>query len=304
MGYSARYHAASLAAVFLALAIGILVGAEFGGEVLSDTRRSLERSLVSNLEESHQEIDRLSTELDRSEDLAERVYPALVGNRLLGDRVGLIGLGGLDSGLVGDVEAALESTGAELAGIGVLRRPPQLESIARSLALSRFAQVDENPEQLDELGVAVATQLAAGGGALQRLRGEFFVRASGSFGELDQVVIAYRPADAEQIEPEELEAVEQFERGLVRGLATGNAVAVGIEATDADPSSIEYFASHNIASVDNVDRVAGRLALVLALSGAQGTFGVKETADSMLPDLIPIPGSLVVDPETADAGGS
>ena len=34
MGYSARYHAASLAAVFLALAIGILIGA-LGSAMLS-----------------------------------------------------------------------------------------------------------------------------------------------------------------------------------------------------------------------------------------------------------------------------
>ena len=35
MGYSARYHAISLVAVFLALAIGILIGAEFGGDALN-----------------------------------------------------------------------------------------------------------------------------------------------------------------------------------------------------------------------------------------------------------------------------
>ena len=32
MGYSARYHATSLIAVFIALAAGILIGAEFGGD--------------------------------------------------------------------------------------------------------------------------------------------------------------------------------------------------------------------------------------------------------------------------------
>ena len=46
MGYSARYHAVSLIAVFLALAIGILIGAEFGGETLNSTRRNLEQSLT------------------------------------------------------------------------------------------------------------------------------------------------------------------------------------------------------------------------------------------------------------------
>ena len=52
MGYSARYHAASLVAVFLALAIGILIGAEFGGDALTSTRKNLEESLVDNLQDA------------------------------------------------------------------------------------------------------------------------------------------------------------------------------------------------------------------------------------------------------------
>ena len=52
MGYSARYHATSLIAVFLALAIGILIGAEFGGDALTNTRKNLEHSLVGNLQDA------------------------------------------------------------------------------------------------------------------------------------------------------------------------------------------------------------------------------------------------------------
>ncbi|MFP5388506.1 MAG: copper transporter, partial [Thermoleophilia bacterium] len=52
MGYSARYHAVSLIAVFLALAIGILIGAEFGGDALTQTRKDLEHSLVGNLQDA------------------------------------------------------------------------------------------------------------------------------------------------------------------------------------------------------------------------------------------------------------
>ena len=60
MGYSPRYHAASLAAVFLALAIGILIGYEFGGDVVSSTRKSLETSLLGNLSDArgrNEELD-------------------------------------------------------------------------------------------------------------------------------------------------------------------------------------------------------------------------------------------------------
>jgi hypothetical protein len=38
--------------------------------------------------------------------------------------------------------------------------------------------------------------------------------------------------------------------------------------------------------VDNLDQLSGKVALVFALGGAAGNFGVKESADSLLPDLL------------------
>ena len=73
MGYSARYHAASLIAVFIALAVGILVGAEFGGDALNNTRRDLEHSLVGNLQDARSQVDDLNADLNRSDEFAERL---------------------------------------------------------------------------------------------------------------------------------------------------------------------------------------------------------------------------------------
>ena len=61
-----------------------------------------------------------------------------------------------------------------------------------------------------------------------------------------------------------------------------------------EPSSISFFQGNDLSSVDDVDLVAGRLATVFALLGAEGSFGVKGTADRLLPDLLgrPAPASL------------
>ena len=77
MGYSARYHATSLIAVFLSLAIGILIGAEFGGDALTSTRKNLEHSLVGNLQDARSRADELSGELGRANEFGDRVYPVL-----------------------------------------------------------------------------------------------------------------------------------------------------------------------------------------------------------------------------------
>ncbi|HMC49687.1 MAG TPA: copper transporter, partial [Solirubrobacterales bacterium] len=133
MGYSARYHTASLVAVFLALAIGILIGAEFGGDALTGTRRDLEHSLVGNLQDARSRADELSAELNRSNEFGERVYPVLTRDRLNGMRLAIVALGGLPSDITGEVEDALGPTGAKLVGVGVVREPVDVNGLAGDL---------------------------------------------------------------------------------------------------------------------------------------------------------------------------
>src|SRR4029077_16951289 len=107
MGYSARYHATSLIAVFLALAIGILIGAEFGGDTLNSTRRNLEHSLTGNLQDARDRADQLSGELGRANEFADHVYPVLVRDQLMGHRIGVLALGDLPGDVSGSIEDAL-----------------------------------------------------------------------------------------------------------------------------------------------------------------------------------------------------
>jgi len=107
MGYSSRYHAASLAAVFLALAIGILIGVGFGDNVLSNTKKNLEASLTGDLEAARSHSDQLAGQLSRSDEFAQRVYPVLVRGELRGRRIGVVALGGLPNDLSTDLEDRL-----------------------------------------------------------------------------------------------------------------------------------------------------------------------------------------------------
>jgi hypothetical protein len=70
------------------------------------------------------------------------------------------------------------------------------------------------------------------------------------------------------------------------GLVATKAPAVGVEDSEAETSSVSFFQSNDITSVDDIDLVSGRLALVFSLLGAEGSFGVKGSADRLLPDLL------------------
>jgi len=284
MGYSARYHASSLIAVFLALAIGILIGAEFGGDALTSTRKNLEHSLTGNLQDARERADELSGELGRADEFAERVYPVLVRQQLRGRRIGVIALGDLPGNTSNAIESALGPTGAKLVGVGVVREPLDLHALAGDLAKTRFADIRQSPETLAEFGAGVGRQLVRGGTLLERVRGHLFSRASGNFGGLDGVMVVRQ-------QPEEMGSVQRgnagrLEAALMSGIAGTRTPAVGVEVTTAEPSSVSFFHGNDLSSVDDIDLTAGRVAAVFALLGAEGSFGVKGSADRLLPDLL------------------
>jgi hypothetical protein len=284
MGYSARYHAASLIAVFLALAIGILIGAEFGGDALTNTRKDLEHSLVGNLQDARSRADELSAELNRSDEFGERVYPVLTRDRLSGRRLAIVALGDLPSEITADVEDALGPTGAKLVGVGVVREPVDVNGLASDLAKTRFADLRTNPDALTELGTGLGRQLVLGGTLPEVVRGHLFSRASGTFGGLDGVIVVRD--QPEDMGPVQRSRANQLESALASGMTATRIPAVGIEATDAEPSSVSFFGSSDLSSVDDVDLTAGQLAFVFAMLGAEGSFGVKASADRLLPDLL------------------
>jgi hypothetical protein len=284
MGYSARYHATSLIAVFLALAIGILIGAEFGGDALTSTRKNLEASLVNNLQDARSRTDELNSELSRSNEFAARVYPALTRERLQGKRIAIVALGGLPSDDTAAVEEALGPTGAKLVAVGVVREPVDLNGLAADLAKTRFADVKRNPDTLTALGVGIGRQLVRGGTLPAVVRGHLFSRASGNFGALDGIIVVRN--QPQNLGPVQRTTAGTLESALMSGITATRTPATGVETSSADPSSISFFQGNNLSSVDDVEMTAGQLALVFTMLGAEGSFGVKSSADRLLPDLL------------------
>src|SRR3954469_18625846 len=254
MGYSARYHAASLIAVFLALSVGILVGAQFGGDALTNTRKDLEHSLVGNLQDARSRADELSGQLTRADEFGERVYPVLTRDRLSGRRIAIVALGDLPSEIVGDVENALGPTGARLVGVGVVREPVDVNGLASDLAKTRFADLRTNPDALTALGTGLGRQLVIGGTLPEVVRGQLFSRATGSFRATDGVIVVRdSPQD---MGPVQRGRAGQLESGLMAGVTGPPEPAVGIETSTAEPSSISFFQGNDLSSVDDVEVTA------------------------------------------------
>jgi hypothetical protein len=284
LGYSARYHAASLAAVFLALAVGILIGAGLGDNLVTDTEENLRQSLESDIDDARSEADDLRTDLDRERAFTSRAYPALVGDTLKDRRIGVLAFGDLPSDISGDIEDALDPTGGELSEIAVVRVPPDVDGLAAELG-PKFKGIDKDHGRLEDLGRRLGAQFVAGeGGLFSRLRNTLFQRSSGEGGKLDGVVFVRGSSGIPDADSDDGSA--ELESGLVRGVGDSGVNAVAVERSDSDESSVPFFAGFDVATVDSTDLTSGEVAMVFALLGADGNFGIKSTAGSLLPELL------------------
>ncbi|MDX6698308.1 MAG: hypothetical protein QOE65_1705 [Solirubrobacteraceae bacterium] len=273
-----RYHALSLVAVLLALMIGLLLGVAIGDQgLVSSAERNVRDSLRSDVRKANARSAELRRELNDRASFEDALYPLLVEGRLSGRRVGLVGLGDLPNSTIREVRKSLEGTGARLSGVAVVGEPPP-ESAAAAV---KGAGNPPATSDYGKLGRAVGGALIRGGKAAQRYRRSVLSSFSGRLDSLDGVVVFHAPRKSEGQDAANTTA---FEDGLATGLtADSRARVVGVEERDTDPSQIGWYRDHHLASVDNVDALPGKAALVFVLLGADGAYGEKDSAQALLP---------------------
>lgn len=281
-----RYHAMSLAAVFVALALGLLLGVTLGDtNLISDVRNNLEESLKHDLAETRSQSDERKAELDRQRDFIAAVYPQVVRGDLAGERVATVGSAEVAQSTLRSVSRAVEPAGADVLFVAQLLAKPQYGKIADALGMPRLIKDDApTAKQADQLGRAVGRRLARGR-SVTVLRRLVFSRFSGTFGRAR--LFAYARQQAPNHESSDGEVFDGFERGVVAGLAQQADRVVGVENTATAPSNIKWYNSLGLSTVDNIQDFAGYYALVAIFNGAKGDYGSKDTAGSLVPQVGP-----------------
>src|SRR5688572_5104827 len=109
-----RYHALSLVAVFLALAIGIVLGVTIGDSLLSDAERSLRGDLRANVLDARSDEAVARSDLAGRDRMLDQLYPELVEDRLVGQRVAVVSWGPLPDEVESGIRDALSESGGRL----------------------------------------------------------------------------------------------------------------------------------------------------------------------------------------------
>jgi hypothetical protein len=290
--FDLRYHVASLAAVFLMLVVGILIGVGISGRgfVEQAERDQFEDEIAAlneDLESATANAEDLELRQEAAADFVESAYPVLAESRLLGERIGLIVLGPVEQGTTSFVEQAVrDDAGGRIARMRALELPLRLEAVESELDGNAELGGYVGEEELGNLGRDLGRELVTGGETplWDALEDEIVEQRSGDLSDGLDGVVVIRSAEPQQ------GPTSRFLAGLYQGLNSAGVPAVGVEPTRVEQSAIPVFQRYGLSTVDGVDDELGQLALILLLGGANpGDYGVRDTADGILPPIEPLP---------------
>lgn len=268
-----RFYLFTLIAVFLALGTGMFIGSALpGNEALVEKqdaiKAQIEREFDGWRRRERYFTQRVASLEDRvrSDDLfAASVLPFLVQGRLAGWRVGLVTT--RDASYPAQVAATLRLAGAMVSQLAVAR--PDAGDSGPAVTVGWWR---EEGRRLGSALVSGAPAGDTGGGT-----GD-----AGAGTTLGGVVVLAHPEDRAP-------AVQALVDGLVEVLGPAGIPLVGGESMDTRPSLVPTYKKRGLSTVDDAETLSGQVALVLLLAGGQGHYGVKETAQGVLPLPVALP---------------
>jgi hypothetical protein len=290
--FDLRYHVASLAAVFLMLVVGILIGVGISGRgFVDDAERNRFNAKIAGLEEQVDAANASADDFERrqqaAEDFVESAYPALAAKRLDGKKIAILVLGPVDPSVSAIERAVEEDAEGRVVRMRALELPLRLEPVEAALGAKPELGGYVGEEQLGNLGRDLGRELAAGGETplWDALEGELVEVREGDLSDPVDGVIVMRTAEPQAAE------TSRFLAGIYQGLGSAGVPVVGVEPSRVEQSAIPVFQRHQLSTVDGVDTPVGALAalLVLADPDAAGNYGLRDTADRILPPIEPLP---------------
>jgi len=283
-----KYHIASLVAVFLALGIGILIGSMLlGNTALVEYQKQVTNNLENQLQtlrKTNEDItaraNTLQLDSNINKQYEDQTLPMLVNGRLAGKTFAVIELNGY--GFPPEITDVIEEAGGTISSVTSINNfydePKAFKEIREELGLWPDLSDDE---YLEKLGTEIAVGIVDGekDSIVNSLIEKKMLQFTGKFGiPVDGVIIiggSYKH-NARNM---------QIDLALIDYYKELNIPVVGVEETDVSFSSMKEYQRKHISTIDDIDSAPGRLAMVLVLGGQSGNYGVKSTAQKLLPDI-------------------
>lgn len=268
-----RYLVITLISVFIALGIGILIGFQLdSNDIILQQQQELITSLEATFDDLTQtnqaleaEVKSLQQSMEQDRVFMETIATDYLEHQLLGQNIVIIETSASSSST--QLKRTLQAAGANVNASIV---------ITDKVLLGNQDQGGSNPEL--PLAPLVANAVAYGEtDGLSYLRQQGLVEISGIFDTPPDFVIIAGGNNTATDKPELVDVP------LIRELKKRALPIVGVESSQVEYSYMDHYKKERISTVDNVDTIIGRTSLVLVMTGKEGNYGVKASANTLLP---------------------
>lgn len=285
-----KYYVLTVVSIFLALAIGIYIGFMFDAQ---DILMSQKEDIVTQLEERfdyleeenkavRDEIAKVTQENEQIKEFNRAIYGDVIKDKLNGVKIAIIETS--EDYIYKGVGQILESAGAEVTSITTIKSNfnSNLELLKNAYErVTGTENLDNN--NITKLAVDVIAQEIISGEdsrAIEAFKLEELIDATGKYlMAVDYIVIAGGRKEKDDTR------FDVIDKRIIDACKKSNIPIVGVEKENVQFSYIDKYKDNRISSVDNVDTIMGRVALVLAIDGRPGNYGVKPSAESLVPNL-------------------
>ena len=282
-----KYLVITVISIFLALGIGILIGIQIDSQ---DIILKQQEITVQRMENKLDELNRINSDLQSelsqlaatnniNEDYIKNIFPDYIKNKL--SDMHIIILETTVDYSYTSTRQALKTAGAQVTSVTILSDKLFNMSDEETAQLMEYFNIAEReniiPVILKNLAVTVAGNYNSEDIAFLIEKGIVYIN-----GDLQQ------PADYVVLaggSSENNNKHEVIDIPLIKELKKLSLPLVGVETTTVETSYIELYKKQKLSTVDNVDTIIGQTSLILVINGKEGHYGVKKSANSLMPYL-------------------
>lgn len=282
---SMRFFIISIVSIFAALGIGIFIGFTINTQdfvieqnaLINDIMESQLELIIDENQELKENERTLTQENNYMDEYINFSYHFILDKRLDKVKIGIIETNEdyINSGIGKDLE---------LAGAKVLNVTTIKDNLLNKEGLSKLYRLLDIsiPKNPIETSMGTLTESIITGTAhpiFSSLVDEGYINTWGRYDEdIDYLIIC----GGSNSDPSK--RINQIDSIIVSTVKKYSIPILGVEKSMVEYSYIQGYKDLGISTVDNIDMTIGKVAMVLAMEGINGNYGIKKTAESVIPN--------------------
>ncbi|CAK7016170.1 copper transporter [uncultured Tissierella sp.] len=281
---SMRFYIISIVSIFVALGIGIFIGftmdtQEFvieQQEIINEIIESQFETLINENKELKANVNTLESENEYKDEYINLSYESIIKGKLEGLKVGIIETS--EDYVTSGIGRDLEMAGAKVINVTTLNNniidKEKLSNLYKRLNIN----VSKNPAETTITTITESIISGVSSPMFEDLEKEGFIETIGNYEEdIDYLIICGGSHD------DNSKRINQVDRIIVGIAKKYNIPIIGVEKSNVNYSYMSGYKDLDISTVDNVDMTIGKVAMILAMEGIGGHYGIKNTADGVIP---------------------